>query len=332
MRLKKIATVILTGAIVVASVIPVMASEIETIENVEDLFHYYLDNHLARPETMLVCGVEAYANGEWGDYSQGFEITEELKTFQFTNTTRRNPAGVDCGPIYIVYTGNENVYNGDGYSEIFYSYADGYAWCYGELGKYANAAGQGENKTNILGDVTGELTEGYSFYVSALPEDWNDYLADLMAGCEVTVTARLVGEKAVLTSSCAGVEYTAEIPVGDLETVYLGFSGDHTILTDLSVDGVPVAWGGAPEVDDGDDIVDEPEESDDGNEVVDESEDPGDTENDQNETGETEITGGEVQAPKTADTLPLIPIATGLCGCALIAAVAGRKTWGRNSN
>lgn len=174
--------------------------------------------------------------GWWAAHSDGIEITEDGVTITFTNTTYAdapdtNENGDPCnwyGPMWILYSGEEAKVGGTGYSEYWVHRGDNYGWCV--------AAHYYGVDLNRWSDATALADKGISF-TDAFAEgfDWANYLPTLKAGTNVTITAKLEGTNALITTECAGVTNNATLPVDTSKPVYLSLSGELTKLTNIKV-------------------------------------------------------------------------------------------------
>lgn len=146
----------------------------------------------------------------WTAFSQSFELSEEPLALHVT--TKSNGTSNWENLLYVIYnSADAKVYNAgtEGYTEYYVGRADNFGWGSGQITETTFA-------------------EGF---------DWAAWFAATQKGAEVTITAYLDGDNAIVTLECAGVTYTTTTPVDIAKPVYLALTGENCTLSDLTVNG-----------------------------------------------------------------------------------------------
>ena len=162
-------------------------------------------------------------SGWWTNHSAGVALDTDGVTITMDSKTYENGTNNWNAPIVILYSGDEAKVNGASYYEYWVHRADNYGWA-GGWGNFLNT-GANLAELNALG-VT---------YESSVEDgSWDNWVADLQAGVECTVDAKLVGSNAVLTIECNGVKNTITIPVDASKPLYLSVSGEMCVLSNIT--------------------------------------------------------------------------------------------------
>lgn len=119
-------------------------------------------------------------DGWWGAHTLGDEITETEKTVNFKAITDNDPTATNNWdtPVFVLYYGDENKVNGEGYDEVAVIRSDLYGWS-GD----ANTA-----------DLAGFSDAGFTFTTENAPADdsaWAKWLAANKKGVDVSYTTSI---------------------------------------------------------------------------------------------------------------------------------------------
>lgn len=167
-------------------------------------------------------------SGWWTTHSDGIEVTEEGVTVTFTATTYESATDNWQSAIIVVYSGDEGKVNGSGYSEYWVHRIDQYGWCV--AGQYYNVdlnRWSGEDALAAYG-ITATS-------VDSRTDGWANFLTDLKAGVECTLTAKLEGANCVMTLDANGIYSTMILPVDTSKTTYISLSGQDAVLSNIKV-------------------------------------------------------------------------------------------------
>lgn len=149
-------------------------------------------------------------NGWWEKHSYGEEVTSEKKTVEFKSKSDANATAVHQTPILVVYYGDENKVNGEGYKEVFVNRSDMYGW-----------SGNANTHTpDALTEAGFEYTTG-----TALPDA--AWLAANRNGVDVSFTSQIVDGNAVITFNNAGVTSTLKFKADTSKKLYVSVTGER---------------------------------------------------------------------------------------------------------
>lgn len=171
---------------------------------------------------------EIDCTGWWTAHTTGVEITKEGVSLTFKNTTYDTATSNWNGPIYVLYTGNEPIVNGDGYTEYAVMRGDLYGW----------------TPTCNTNETDKWTAEGHTFTANGAEmteADWANYLSNLKAGQECKVTAKLVNGGVQVKMTVGKAVSTATYKVDTTKPVYLSLGGELTKLTNIQA----TSMGGA---------------------------------------------------------------------------------------
>lgn len=149
-------------------------------------------------------------NGWWEKHSYGEEVTSEKKTVEFKSKSDANATAGHQTPTLVVYYGDENKVNGEGYKEVFVNRSDMYGW-------------SGNANTNVpdaLTEAGFEYTKG-----TALPNA--EWLAANRNGVDVSFTSQIVDGNAVITFNNAGVTSTLKFKTDTSKKLYVSVTGER---------------------------------------------------------------------------------------------------------
>lgn len=149
-------------------------------------------------------------NGWWEKHSYGEEVTSEKKTVEFKSKSDANATAVHQTPTLVVYYGDENKVNGEGYKEVFVNRSDMYGWS-----ENANT-----NVTDALTEAGFEYTKG-----TALPDA--EWLAANRNGVDVSFTSQIVDGNAVITFNNASVTSTLKFKADTSKKLYVSVTGER---------------------------------------------------------------------------------------------------------
>ena len=166
---------------------------------------------------------DSNGTGWWVNHTEGIPVTEEGFTATFTATAHEGAVDNWHAPYIVLYGGSEAKVNGEGYNEYWVHRADNYGWA-GGWGNFVNTSDMAA--VNALG-VTVEAT----FAAGC----WDNWVADMKAGQECVVTAKLEGTNAVVSITVHGVTNTVTVPVDAANPIYLSLAGDTCTLTNIVV-------------------------------------------------------------------------------------------------
>lgn len=183
--------------------------------------------------------------GWWVNHTEGIEVTEEGFTATFTSTTYADAANNWNGPLAVVYGADEAKVNGAGYVEYWVQRVDQYGFCVA-----AGYYGVDLNRWSPEADLAAVGISVSS--VDSRTDGWANFLADMQAGIECTVTGKLEDGKVVLTFEANGINSTTILPVDTSKTTYVSLFAELATLTNIVV-STPDAEAEAP-IADGDNV------------------------------------------------------------------------------
>lgn len=121
-------------------------------------------------------------DGWWTGHCLGDEITETEKTVNFKSITDNDPTltGYHNTPVFVIYYGDENKVNGEGYDEVFVVRSDLYGWLAPSLG--------GNNTNEGMSEIE---AAGFTFTKENAPENLADWYAANKKGVDVSYTTSI---------------------------------------------------------------------------------------------------------------------------------------------
>lgn len=234
----------------------------------------------------------------WGAHSQGVEVTSAGVTIKFKATSTGGANNWET-PVYVLYTsadGKVGAAGDAGYTEYWVQRSDNYGWI-------------GAANTE---DVS-KLPEGYTYTAANLAEDfdWAAWLNANKAGVDVTVTAKLDGDKAVASITNNGVTSQISAKVDTSQKVYIALTGEKCTMTNIVTDGGDTAANSestASETTSSESAASETTSS----------------EAASSEAATSEAASGNETATKTSDAAPFVLMSVALAACGVIV-VASKK-------
>lgn len=163
---------------------------------------------------------EVDCSGWWVAHSSGVEVTKEGVKLTFKNTTYDSATANWNGPIYVLYTGNEPLVNGDGYVEYAVMRGDLYGW----------------TPTCNTAETDKWTAAGHTFTANGADFDeagWAEWLKGLKAGQNCTVTAKLVDGGVQVKMTVGKAVSTATYKVDTTKPVYISLGGELCKLTNI---------------------------------------------------------------------------------------------------
>lgn len=179
--------------------------------------------------TTMAATTELDCNGWWSGHTEGYEVTADGVTIEFTSTTYETAVNNWDGPLYVLFSADTNNTLGNkvtdlaGYVEYFVARGDAYAW-----------SGAGIANADLVGKNTNDAVYADYYTKDETNADWDNFLANAKAGAKGTITAKLEGSNAVVTMDFNTVKTTATIPVDTTKTVYICLTGENTKLTGIT--------------------------------------------------------------------------------------------------
>lgn len=173
--------------------------------------------------------------GWWVVKSEGIELTEDGVVVNFKSTTYETASNNWNGPLWILYTADEPVVNAAGYVEYWVHRLDNYGW---GNNLYYNVTLPADDANAALNTAYPDLLTAAGIkHEASFAESfvWENLVADLKAGIDVTVSAQLVGSNAVITMTGAGITNTMTVPVDTSKPVYLSLTGELNTITNIDV-------------------------------------------------------------------------------------------------
>lgn len=146
----------------------------------------------------------------WGNHSYGEEVTSEKKTVEFKSKSEFYAIANHQTPTLVVYYGDENKVNGEGYDEIFVNRSDMYGW----------SGNANTNNPEAITEAGFEYTKG-----DALPDA--DWLAANRKGVDVSFTSQIVDGNAVITFDNNGVTSTLKFKADTSRKLYVSVTGER---------------------------------------------------------------------------------------------------------
>ncbi|MBQ6890526.1 MAG: family 43 glycosylhydrolase, partial [Oscillospiraceae bacterium] len=148
----------------------------------------------------------------WGNHSGAVQVTENIQSWTFTNTTYADAAdNWDTASVVVFRSANGTVSGSNYIEELLirsdsYAVSEEYGW-----------------------DTTGEAPFGAASY----PSDWAAWLSANKSGASCTVTAQLVGDRIIVGFSNNGVVNVYSVPknTSSSSPVYLSLTGEETTMT-----------------------------------------------------------------------------------------------------
>ncbi len=149
----------------------------------------------------------------WGNHSAAVQVTENIQSWTFTNTTYADAADNWDTASVVVFRSSNGTVSGSNYIEELlirsdsYAVSEEYGW-----------------------DTTGQATfSGTTSY----PSDWATWLAANKSGASCTVTAQLVGDRIIVGFRNNGVVNVYSVPknTSSASPVYLNLTGEETTMT-----------------------------------------------------------------------------------------------------
>ncbi len=153
---------------------------------------------------------ELDCTGWWKAHTKGVEIGTDGVTVKFKNTTYNSATDNWHTPTYVLYTGDEPVVNGAGYTEYGVMRSDVHGW---------DGAGKTGNTTWKAGTD---------------PIDFAKWLADNKAGADYEVSAIRKENTVFMKINAGGLVTYAAIPVKEGKTSYLSLTGEQCKLENIS--------------------------------------------------------------------------------------------------
>ncbi len=164
-------------------------------------------NRGAGIETELTCGAFFSA------HTKGIEVTETGVGVTFKNTSDADAASNWHTPLFVIYTGDEPVVNGTGYTEYGVMRSDNYGW-------------DGKGKTGTTKWEGGDIP--------ANDAEWATWLTANKTGSEYKVSAIRKDNTVFMKINAGGVVTYAATPVTEGKAAYLSLSGEKCKLTEIS--------------------------------------------------------------------------------------------------
>lgn len=143
----------------------------------------------------------------WSAHTEGFEITEEMRTYVFRSKTNSNAVNNWDTPLFVVFHSGNGVVNGDGYKEYVVLRSDNFYLDGGTAIKASEA-----------------FPEGF---------DWAVWQTANRAGVDCAVTTQLYNGYALIGVSNNGVTTTYAVPVDASVKNYVSLSGENCTLSNL---------------------------------------------------------------------------------------------------
>ena len=164
-------------------------------------------NRGAGIETDITCG------GFLSAHTTGIEVTETGIGVTFKNISDADATSNWNTPVFVIYTGDEPVVKGTGYTEYGIMRSDNYGL-------------QGEHKTGT--------TKWESNNVPANDEEWATWLDANKAGADYKVSAIRKENTVFMKISAGNIVVYGAVPVAEGKTAYLSLSGEKCKLTEIS--------------------------------------------------------------------------------------------------
>ena len=197
---------------------------------------------LASAFTAFAAPADVDCTGWWAAHSEAIEVTTDGVKATFKSTTYADATLNWDSPIYVLYSaddafaGGAGISDTAGYAEYFVMRSDLYGWSGAAID--ASLATKNTNDAEYADLI---VKEG----VPADDAAWTAWLEANKAGVDVTVTAKLDGNNAVITIENNGVKSTATIPVDTSKKVYISLGGELCKLTNINVEPLTPAGNGA---------------------------------------------------------------------------------------
>ena len=163
-------------------------------------------NRGAGIETELTCGAFFSA------HTKGIEVTETGVGVTFKNTSDADASSNWHTPLFVIYTGDEPVVNGAGYTEYGVMRSDAYGW-------------DGTGKT---GTTAWKADTDLGAY------DFAGWLAANKAGSDYEVSAIRKDNTVFMKINAGGLVTYAATPVAEGKTAYLSLTGEQCTLSGVN--------------------------------------------------------------------------------------------------
>lgn len=160
-------------------------------------------------------------DGWWGAHTYGDEITETEKTVNFKTITDNDPTALynwDT-PVFVLYYGDENKVNGEGYDEVAVIRSDLYGW-------------SGDANT---GDLAAFEAAGFTFATENAPADenaWASWLAANKKGVDASYTTSIKDGVVTVKLTNNGITSTTTFKYDESKgkKLYLSVTGEKCTI------------------------------------------------------------------------------------------------------
>ena len=147
----------------------------------------------------------------WSAHTKGIEVTTEGITITMTAKKAAPSANNYEAPVWIAFSSDNQLVNGENYAEYWVQRSDIYGW--------AGGAGNADNTVAV---------NGFS-------GTWDIYNQKLADGTQVTIYAIRTGDTITVSMECAGMHSKVTLPVAADKPAYLALTGEQCTMTGIKV-------------------------------------------------------------------------------------------------
>ena len=161
-------------------------------------------------------------DGWWSEWSFGDEVTESLKTVDFTSKSFLYADKNFHTPSLVVYYGDKNSVSDYDYEEVAIIRSDAYAYFYGD------AANKNIDKLGgAWNDIKAEFTRVKT------PENWGTWVSQNKQGVDISFTSQIKDGRAVITLSNNGVKTETSFKADTTKKLHISVTGEKCRVSGL---------------------------------------------------------------------------------------------------